>query len=211
MSLFNQLVYYLLIAELSIYLATLVPLHFVPVQTRKTLMNRSHALLKHESIIWGGRIILFVTAGVFFDTLNRLYKIDAELHQDDHDGHHHHHVNAVSGTMGDLQHKARLFYAQRNLYLSLFAIFMILVLYRRVKDIYLHLIFQEQTAELTKKNRLQKAEIERMTLQVADSLTSSTSATSAKGPAKATSTTSLVEEKPVVKEVQLDGEKGEGI
>ena len=63
-------------------------------------MNRSHALLKHESIIWGGRIILFITAGVFFDTLNRLYKIDAELHKDDHDGHHHH-VNAVAGTMGE--------------------------------------------------------------------------------------------------------------
>ncbi|KAJ3034837.1 hypothetical protein HDV00_004600 [Rhizophlyctis rosea] len=76
---------------------------------------------------------------------------------------------------------------------------MILVLYRRMKDIYLHLVFQEQNAELLKKNRLQKGELERLSLVAADAMTTSA------GP-----TTAAKVETPVVKEVKLD-ETSEGI
>ncbi|KAJ3298086.1 hypothetical protein HK104_011199 [Borealophlyctis nickersoniae] len=170
MSLFNQLVYFMLIGELSVFLLSLIPLHFIPLSTRKTLMNKVHRLLNHESVLWGSRIIVLIVFVVFADTVNRLYKISQEIHSHDHDGVHHH---AQHGTLADIQYKSRLalgsqFYAQRNLYLSLFAIIMILVVYRRMKDIYIHLLLQEQITEQTNKIRILKAEVEKMALRLAD-------------------------------------------
>ncbi|KAI8915284.1 B-cell receptor-associated protein 31-like-domain-containing protein [Powellomyces hirtus] len=162
MSLFNQLVYYLLIGELILYVSTLVPLSFVPIPTRKRIMNSISKLTQSEPVVWTARIVFFVVAGVFLDTVSRLYRMENEtgvLHKDVAGTHHHHLDN---NPLSELQAKARLFYTQRNLYLSLFAIFMILVDYRRVRDVYLQLTYQEQIAEQTSKVRLLTRQVESM-------------------------------------------------
>ncbi|KAJ3158670.1 hypothetical protein HDU86_002635 [Geranomyces michiganensis] len=181
MSLFNQLVYYLLLAELGLYLLTLVPLTFVPIPTRKRIMNSIASLSRAEPIVWTARVVFFVVAGVFFDTVTRLYRMDTDnLPQLDVNGAHYHADSAVS----EAQKKARLFYTQRNLYLSLFAIFMILVNYCRVRDVYLQLVFQETINEQTSKVRILTKQIETMA-GVPAAPTAKVSATAAKGIEKA--------------------------
>ncbi|KAI8586804.1 B-cell receptor-associated protein 31-like-domain-containing protein [Geranomyces variabilis] len=181
MSLFNQLVYYLLLAELGLYLLTLVPLTFIPIPTRKRVMNSIASLSRAEPIIWTARILFFVVAGVFFDTVSRLYRMDVDnLPHLDANGAHFHTDSATT----EAQKKARLFYTQRNLYLSLFAIFMILVDYRRVRDVYLQLVFQETINEQTAKVRILTKQIETMAGVPAAPATK-VSATAAKGIEKA--------------------------
>ncbi|KAJ3156243.1 hypothetical protein HDU86_004007 [Geranomyces michiganensis] len=181
MSLFNQLVYYLLLAELGLYLLTLVPLTFVPIPTRKRIMHSIASLSRAEPIVWTARILFFVVAGVFFDTVTRLYRMDTDnLPHLDVNGAHYHTDSATT----EAQKKARLFYTQRNLYLSLFAIFMILVDYRRVRDVYLQLVFQETINEQTSKVRILTKQIETMA-GVPAAPTTKVSATAAQGIEKA--------------------------
>ncbi|KAI8821688.1 B-cell receptor-associated protein 31-like-domain-containing protein [Fimicolochytrium jonesii] len=176
MSLFNQLVYYMLVGELIVYLLTLVPLSFLPIQTRKNMMNLVSRAARSEPVVWTARIVFFIVAGVFLDTVNRLYRMEVELHstaaaldaaandmmgQNVGAAHHHHVID--SNPLARLEQKARLFYAQRNLYLSLFAIFMILVDYRRIRDVYLQLSYQEEIAAKTQKIRILTRQIENVT------------------------------------------------
>ncbi|KAJ3242920.1 hypothetical protein HDU78_001057 [Chytriomyces hyalinus] len=136
MSLFNQLAYYFLLAEMATFLILLVPLNFIPIRARKTAMEWAGLFLANETIVWLARIVLLAITGVFADTLVRLVKLDSDLHARSHaEGHY-------DSPMAELQFKAKLFYSQRNMYLSLSALFMTLVLYRRVKDLYLVLILQ---------------------------------------------------------------------
>ncbi|KND02925.1 hypothetical protein, variant [Spizellomyces punctatus DAOM BR117] len=157
MSLFNQLVYYMLLTELTFYLLTLIPLSFIPIPTRKRIMNSISTLARKDPIVWTARVIFLVMALVFWDTVTRLYRMETEVHPKE-EGHHSH-----LDPMADLQQKARRFYTQRNLYLSLFAIFMILVDYRRVKDLYLQLVYQEEIVDLKKKIRMVSGQVETLT------------------------------------------------
>ncbi|KAI9008309.1 B-cell receptor-associated protein 31-like-domain-containing protein [Gaertneriomyces semiglobifer] len=135
MSLFNRLVYYFLWVELAAFLLTLIPLGFIPLRRRKAFMHAVSNLAKKDAALWIGRLVLFVVGGVFIDTIQRLYRMETEYKED---------PKQMSDTVSaELQHKVRLFYTQRNLYLSLFSMFMVLVLYRR-------LVYQEELAEQRK-------------------------------------------------------------
>ncbi|RKO92461.1 hypothetical protein BDK51DRAFT_48166 [Blyttiomyces helicus] len=154
--------------------------------SRKSFMTSTGAILTNEYVVWFSRAILFIVGGVFLETLNRLRKIDAEAHKDDPaDGSHHHHQHSTTGSAythlnssaslppgpstssADLQHKVRLFYTQRNLYLSLFAMFMILVLWRRIKDIWAALNYEETAAEQARKIQAMNQQISLLTLELA--------------------------------------------
>ncbi|KAI9328499.1 B-cell receptor-associated protein 31-like-domain-containing protein [Obelidium mucronatum] len=142
MSIFNQLTYYVLVGELAIYLILLIPFTFIPVRARKAAMQFGGKVLKNETVVWISRIVLLLVGGVFVDTLTRLQKLDGDLHRrDSEDGHHHHHDSPLE----ELQFKSKLFYSQRNMYLSLMSLFMTIVIYRRVKDLYLILHLEDST------------------------------------------------------------------
>jgi hypothetical protein len=100
--------------------------------------------LSSEYVLWAGRFILMLVGFVFVDTVRRLHSLDSALH-DRHD-HHHSHVESPLGKFSelchalcfqgsilmilyiikeDLQYKTKLFYSQRNLYLSAMSLFMV--------------------------------------------------------------------------------------
>ncbi|KAJ3088237.1 hypothetical protein HK100_008102, partial [Physocladia obscura] len=134
-----QLTYVVLICEIATYLVLLVPMTFIPVRARKSAMQFGGRILSNESVVWVSRIIFLLVASVFADTLLRLQRLDSELHLRDSDSSHHHHDSPLE----EIQFKSKLFYSQRNMYLSLMSLFLTIVVYRRVKDIYLILHLQD--------------------------------------------------------------------
>ncbi|KAJ3332079.1 hypothetical protein HDU76_001342 [Blyttiomyces sp. JEL0837] len=108
--------------------------------------------MKNETVVWISRILLLVVGGVFVDTLMRLHKLDETLHE----RHDHHHSPAES-TIEDLQYKTKLFYSQRNMYLSVMSLFMVV----RFRDIYevLHLQEKVETDSVTLKAMKQQIEL----------------------------------------------------
>ncbi|KAI8834315.1 hypothetical protein BC829DRAFT_71104 [Chytridium lagenaria] len=159
MSIFNQITFFVLISEIAIFLLSLVPLTFIPVRTRKAF--------------WIARIILLLVGGVFVDTVIRLQKLDSALH----DRHDHGHTN-IESTIEDLQYKTKLFYSQRNMYLSLTSFSWLCrmihitsninsyhsVIYRRMKDIYVILQLQEEADSRNVTLKALKAQVETMVL-----------------------------------------------
>ncbi|KAH6560704.1 hypothetical protein BASA62_010314 [Batrachochytrium salamandrivorans] len=133
MSLFNKLTYYMLWVEVALYLASLLPLSFLTAKTRRDGMNWIVKITSNEYAIWTCRIILMIIAGVFADNVLRLLRLDGENH--DSNAHHHNHHSGAEFAY-DLQSKYQRFYSQRNVYMSAFTLFMILVLYRRFLDMY---------------------------------------------------------------------------
>ncbi|KAI8610141.1 B-cell receptor-associated protein 31-like-domain-containing protein [Chytriomyces sp. MP71] len=159
MSIFNQLAFVMLIGEIAAYLILLIPMNFIPVRARKAAMNFGASILANDTIVWITRILLLVVGGVFADTLMRLHRLDSELHHgEDKEGHHHHHYDSP---LEEMQFKSKLFYSQRNMYLSLMSLFMTVVLYRRVRDIYqiLHLQDASDSEKTLIKNLKQQVEI----------------------------------------------------
>ncbi|KAJ8324586.1 protein localization to endoplasmic reticulum exit site [Batrachochytrium dendrobatidis] len=133
MSLFNKLTYYVLWIEVLFYLLSLIPLSFIAAKTRKDAMNWFGKISSNEYAVWTARIALLIISGVFADNVLRLFKLESETH--DHGHHHNHHSGSSEYTM-ELQSKYQRFYSQRNVYMSAFTLFMILVLYRRFMDVY---------------------------------------------------------------------------
>ncbi|KAJ3097177.1 hypothetical protein HDU97_005096 [Phlyctochytrium planicorne] len=157
MSIFNQITFFVLVAEISIYLITLIPLNFIPVHARKAFMQSSGKLLANDTVVWLARIVLLLVGGVFVDTVIRLRKLDSQLHE-----RHDHQHSSIETTIEDLQYKTKLFYSQRNMYLSLTSLFLVIVLYRRIKDIYLTLQLQEEKAGNQSLIKNLKAQLETM-------------------------------------------------
>ncbi|KAJ3111251.1 hypothetical protein HK100_002749 [Physocladia obscura] len=158
MKIFNsQLTYVVLIGEIATYLVLLIPMTFIPVRARKSAMQFGGRILSNESVVWVSRIIFLLVASVFADTLLRLQRLDSELHSRDSDSSHHHHDSPLE----EIQFKSKLFYSQRNMYLSLMSLFMIIVVYRRVKDIYLilHLQDSQDSDSVTIKALKQQVEV----------------------------------------------------
>ncbi|KAI9204196.1 B-cell receptor-associated protein 31-like-domain-containing protein [Polychytrium aggregatum] len=146
MSLFNHLIYYALISEIVIFILLLVPLNFVPLKTRKYIFETVSQIVQHEYIVWAGRLFLVIVGGVFVDTINRLYRLEHDhAHNHDHSAHEH---NALARE-AYYDEKIKKLYNQRNMYMSLFSLFMVLVLYRRLKDIYEHILNQQRIRALT--------------------------------------------------------------
>ncbi|KAJ3163727.1 hypothetical protein HK101_000600 [Irineochytrium annulatum] len=146
-----------LCSEIVIFLLSLVPLNFIPVRSRKAFMQWSGKALANETVVWSARILLLLVGGVFVDTILRLQKLDTALHEK-----HDHHHSTTESTLEDLQYKTKLFYSQRNMYLSLTSLFLVLVLYRRIKDIYLILQLQDENDSQRTTVKALKAQVEIM-------------------------------------------------
>ncbi|KAJ3214869.1 hypothetical protein HDU67_001134 [Dinochytrium kinnereticum] len=157
MSIFNQITFFVLVAEIAVFLLSLIPLNFIPVRSRKAFMQWSGKALANDTVVWLARIVLLLVGGVFVDTIIRLQKLDSALH----DRHEHSH-SSIESTIEDLQYKTKLFYSQRNMYLSLTSLFLVVVIYRRIKDIYLVLQLQEEAESKSVTIKSLKAQVETM-------------------------------------------------
>ncbi|KAJ3387726.1 High affinity cAMP-specific and IBMX-insensitive 3',5'-cyclic phosphodiesterase 9A [Entophlyctis sp. JEL0112] len=186
----HQLTYFVLTTEIAVYLVLLVPLNFVPVKARKSAMQFGAHILRLESVVWISRILLLIVGAVFADTLMRLQRLDSDLHAKEAHGHDHHHHYETP--LEELQFKSKLFYSQRNMYLSLMSLFMTIVLYRRVQDLYLILSLQDaqDTDKITMKALKQQVEI------MAGSLPETKKKTESSADVKSTKT--VVEEAEII-------------
>ena len=130
MTLFNQLTFFALIAEIVIFVASLLPTRFISAKKRTEAFDVLSKLSMNEHVQWTSKIILFIILGVFVDTVMRLMRLESDS-KDEHSFH-----QSSESAFVELQHKSKRFYAQRNLYLSSFTLFMMLVLYVRFTELY---------------------------------------------------------------------------
>ncbi|TPX51517.1 hypothetical protein SeMB42_g01893 [Synchytrium endobioticum] len=155
MSLFNQIVYIVLVLEITIYLfITIVPLTFIPISVRKKAISAARAFLNNRQISFFFQFIMLICVLLLSDTIRRLVHLERVSAKHD--------ANPVVDTTGCAALKvfSDKFYAQRNLYLSGFSVFMVLVLHQRLSDIYVKLDLQERNEHLGK-------EIKKMKIQAA--------------------------------------------
>lgn len=131
-------------------------------------MIKSNSFLKNETLRWSIRITILIIVSVFLDTLFRLRRMENEMQRDrlDHIDH---------DTLTDLQYKTKLFYTHRNMYLSMFSLFMVVVLSRRMADIYQHLTDTDIILEMKKEILEFKDERLKMKFNISDSTTKSQS------------------------------------
>ncbi|KAI1298777.1 hypothetical protein EDD11_006747 [Mortierella claussenii] len=94
------------------------------------------------------KIVFIFVFILFIDSLNRVIKVDELASSDDH--HHHHNPHAETSVA------ARRFYAQRNMYLTGFTLFLSLILNRTFFMI-VDLIKSEEKMEIVKKQAAQQS------------------------------------------------------
>ncbi|KAI9223853.1 B-cell receptor-associated protein 31-like-domain-containing protein [Blastocladiella britannica] len=128
MSIPYQITFYLLIAEISVLLLLSVPL---PNTVRKFIVNVTTSNLFQQGLFWFRIGVAFV--GILFaDSYIRMMGVGKEFsHLKDHsaDGHHHHQPVSAE-TEANL--KSKLFYAQRNVYITGFTLLLAILLNRMV-------------------------------------------------------------------------------
>lgn len=129
MALYYNLVFGLLLVELVLFVILSLPL---PSKIRRPLITSiAKPLLKKEFTIGVKCILVFILI-LFIDSVNRVNSINEELF----------HFNAASGDRLEIQ--ARKFYAQRNMYLTGFTLFLTLIVSRTYKLVFELLNLKEQ-------------------------------------------------------------------
>ncbi|KAJ3365144.1 hypothetical protein GGF31_008647 [Allomyces arbusculus] len=120
MSLANQISFAVLAVEGVVVVLLSIPL---PVKARKALARllTESAIARQASIpFWFLAIFLAVN---FADATQRQYKLSQQHHGVEIDKHHHHHY-----PINDMDPRAKLFQAQRNMYLTGSALFLLFVI-----------------------------------------------------------------------------------
>ncbi|KNE65249.1 hypothetical protein AMAG_10894 [Allomyces macrogynus ATCC 38327] len=122
MSLANQISFAVLAVEGVVVVLLSIPL---PAKARKALARllTESAIAKQASVpFWFLAIFLAVN---FADATLRQYKLSQQHHGVEIDSHHHHHVGYP---INDMDPRAKLFQAQRNMYLTGSALFLLFVI-----------------------------------------------------------------------------------
>lgn len=125
MTLYYSLVFLLLVAEMVIFLALIVPLPFTWRRKLFTFISESPIIAKLQ---YGLKITFIFILILFIDSVNRVYRVQLELHAfsktEARGG------AAVMGGSERMEVQARKFYSQRNMYLCGFTLFLSLILNR---------------------------------------------------------------------------------
>ncbi|KAF2006766.1 endoplasmic reticulum protein-like protein [Amniculicola lignicola CBS 123094] len=125
MTLYYSLVFLLLVAEMVIFLALIVPLPFTWRRKLFTFVSESPLVAKLQ---YGMKITFIFILILFVDSVNRVYRVQIELaaaHKAEGRG-----GAAVLGGSERMEVQARKFYSQRNMYLCGFTLFLSLILNR---------------------------------------------------------------------------------
>lgn len=125
MTLYYSLVFLLLVTEMVIFMALIVPLPFTWRRKLFTFISESPIIAKLQ---YGMKITFIFILILFIDSVNRVYRVQVELAA---------FANAnskggatVMGGSERMEVQARKFYSQRNMYLCGFTLFLSLILNR---------------------------------------------------------------------------------
>jgi len=125
MTLYYSLVFLLLVTEMVIFMALIVPLPFTWRRKLFTFVSESPIIAKLQ---YGMKITFIFILILFIDSVNRVYRVQIELasaHKSQNSG-----GAAVLGGSERMEVQARKFYSQRNMYLCGFTLFLSLILNR---------------------------------------------------------------------------------
>lgn len=123
MTLYYSLVFLLLVTEMLIFCALIVPLPFTWRRKLFTFISESPVIAKLQ---YGMKITFIFILILFIDSVNRVYRVQIELSGSDDTGR----STAAAGGIERMEVQARKFYSQRNMYLCGFTLFLSLILNR---------------------------------------------------------------------------------
>jgi len=123
MTLYYSLVFLLLVAEMLVFMLLILPMPFQARRKLFTFISESRIVAKMQ---YGTKITFIFILILFIDSVNRVYRVQFEA------------AASQSGAAGEAQMagsarmevQARKFYAQRNMYLCGFTLFLSLILNR---------------------------------------------------------------------------------
>jgi len=123
MTLYYSLVFLLLVTEMLIFCALIVPLPFTWRRKLFTFISESPIIAKLQ---YGMKITFIFILILFIDSVNRVYRVQIELSGSDDQGR----GSVAAGGIERREVQARKFYSQRNMYLCGFTLFLSLILNR---------------------------------------------------------------------------------
>jgi len=123
MTLYYSLVFLLLVTEMLIFCALIVPLPFTWRRRLFTFISESPIIAKLQ---YGMKITFIFILILFIDSVNRVYRVQIELSGSDDQGR----SGVAHGGIERMEVQARKFYSQRNMYLCGFTLFLSLILNR---------------------------------------------------------------------------------
>jgi len=141
MTLYYSLVFMLLVFEMALFAALIVPLPFSVKRKLFTFISESPVIAKLQ---YGMKITFIFILILFVDSCNRVYRVQLETHQA--------RENAASEALGGsarMEVQARKFYSQRNMYLCGFTLFLSLILNRTYVLILDQLRLEEEVKRLS--------------------------------------------------------------
>jgi hypothetical protein len=124
MTLYYSLVFALLVLEMVIFMALIVPIPFTWRRKLFTFISESPLVAKLQ---YGMKITFIFILILFIDSVNRVYRVQIELAASAKSN------NQGAGVLGGserMEVQARKFYSQRNMYLCGFTLFLSLILNR---------------------------------------------------------------------------------
>ncbi|KAF3002406.1 hypothetical protein E8E13_002795 [Curvularia kusanoi] len=124
MTLYYSLVFLLLVTEMLIFCALIVPLPFTWRRKLFTFISESPIVAKLQ---YGMKITFIFILILFVDSVNRVYRVQVELSSF---GNTPQGGQASLGGIERMEVQARKFYSQRNMYLCGFTLFLSLILNR---------------------------------------------------------------------------------
>ncbi|KAF1922920.1 endoplasmic reticulum protein [Didymella exigua CBS 183.55] len=125
MTLYYSLVFLLLVTEMLIFCALIVPLPFTWRRKLFTFISESPIVAKLQ---YGMKITFIFILILFVDSVNRVYRVQVELSS--FGGNSQQGGQASLGGIERMEVQARKFYSQRNMYLCGFTLFLSLILNR---------------------------------------------------------------------------------
>jgi hypothetical protein len=125
MTLYYSMVFALLVTEMLIFLALIVPLPFTWRRRLFTFISESPIVAKLQ---YGMKITFIFILILFIDSVNRVYRVQLEIASFSADGQQQMAAAAMGSQRMEVQ--ARKFYSQRNMYLCGFTLFLSLILNR---------------------------------------------------------------------------------
>ncbi|EGF77569.1 hypothetical protein BATDEDRAFT_13702 [Batrachochytrium dendrobatidis JAM81] len=158
MTLYYQIVFAMLVYEMALFLLLLAPF---PTTWRRSMLkwvSNSKIVVKISYVM---RIMFVFVVVLFVDSLNNVMK------KHEHDEHGHSHADAHTESMV----RAKMFYAQRNLYLTGSVVFLSLVLNRFFAMVFELMKNEEKSEELVEdaKTKLKDLEVvKKQAAQTAD-------------------------------------------
>ncbi|KIW31077.1 uncharacterized protein PV07_02759 [Cladophialophora immunda] len=125
MTLYYSLVFMLLVAEMVLFLALIVPMPFTVKRKMFNFISESPLVAK---IQYGMKITFIFILILFLDSVNRVYRVQVEMAALSKDTTGAGRAAAIGSERMEVQ--ARKFYSQRNMYLTGFTLFLSLILNR---------------------------------------------------------------------------------